>query len=87
MDGVALWGRLEKDLIVLDDGGEIPESDARYLAPVEPGKIIGVHLAYRSRIEEYAARVPDRTVLLHEASDIADRAPRTDTERRGGRGS
>ena len=59
MGGVALWGRLEKDLIVLDDGGEIPERDARYLAPVEPGKIVGVHLSYRSRIEEYAARVPE----------------------------
>ena len=35
------------------------EADARYLAPVEPSKILAVHLTYRSRVEEYAARLPD----------------------------
>ena len=29
-----------------------------YLAPVEPTKILAVHLTYRSRVEEYAARIP-----------------------------
>src|SRR5262249_45622689 len=29
------------------------------LAPVEPSKIICVHLSYRSRIEEYRAQIPD----------------------------
>ena len=31
---------------------------ASYLAPVEPTKILAVHLTYRSRVEEYAARTP-----------------------------
>ena len=30
-----------------------------FLAPVAPTKIIAVHLTYRSRIEEYGARMPD----------------------------
>jgi 5-oxopent-3-ene-1,2,5-tricarboxylate decarboxylase/2-hydroxyhepta-2,4-diene-1,7-dioate isomerase len=54
----AEWGRLRGATIVLDDGRELAESEAVYLAPVRPGKIIAVHLTYRSRIEEYAARVP-----------------------------
>jgi len=53
------WGRLDGSEILLDDGSRLPEAEARYLAPVEPSKIIAVHLSYRSRIEEYGARVPD----------------------------
>ena len=52
------WGRIDGETIVLDDGSAIPEADARYLAPVEPSKIIAVHLTYQSRITEYAARTP-----------------------------
>jgi 5-oxopent-3-ene-1,2,5-tricarboxylate decarboxylase/2-hydroxyhepta-2,4-diene-1,7-dioate isomerase len=44
--------------VVLDDGGELPAADATFLAPVEPTKIIATHLTYRSRVEEYGARVP-----------------------------
>jgi 5-oxopent-3-ene-1,2,5-tricarboxylate decarboxylase/2-hydroxyhepta-2,4-diene-1,7-dioate isomerase len=58
LDGVAVSGRVENDTIVLDDGRELPEAEVTYLAPVTPSKIIAVHLTYRSRIEEYAARVP-----------------------------
>jgi 5-oxopent-3-ene-1,2,5-tricarboxylate decarboxylase/2-hydroxyhepta-2,4-diene-1,7-dioate isomerase len=53
------WGRLEGAEIVLDDGRRIPEPDAEYRAPVEPSKIVAVHLSYRSRVEEYGARIPD----------------------------
>ena len=58
VDGSPAWGRLEGERIVLDDGTEVAGADARYLAPVEPSKIIATHLTYRSRVEEYAARVP-----------------------------
>ncbi len=57
-DGEAAWGRREGDEIVLDSGVRLPEADARYLAPAQPSKIIAVHLTYRSRVEEYAARPP-----------------------------
>lgn len=57
-DGVAAWGRVEGDEIVLESGQRVAEGEARYLAPAEPTKIIAVHLTYRSRVEEYEARPP-----------------------------
>jgi 5-oxopent-3-ene-1,2,5-tricarboxylate decarboxylase/2-hydroxyhepta-2,4-diene-1,7-dioate isomerase len=56
--GVPAWGRLENGDVVLDDGTRLAEVDAQFVAPVEPSKILAVHLAYRSRVEEYAAKVP-----------------------------
>jgi 5-oxopent-3-ene-1,2,5-tricarboxylate decarboxylase/2-hydroxyhepta-2,4-diene-1,7-dioate isomerase len=58
VDGAARWGRLDAGAVVLDDGTRLPASEARYLAPVEPSKVVAVHLSYRSRVEEYAASVP-----------------------------
>jgi len=58
VDGAPRWGRLDDGEILLDDGARMRERDATYLAPVEPTKIFAVHLTYRSRVEEYAARVP-----------------------------
>ncbi|MDA0160993.1 fumarylacetoacetate hydrolase family protein [Solirubrobacter ginsenosidimutans] len=56
--GEPVWGRLDSGAIVLDTGERIAEAQARYLAPATPSKIIAVHLTYRSRVEEYAARIP-----------------------------
>ena len=58
-DGVALWGQPAGDSIHLDDGSSVPESDATYLAPVEPTKIICTHLNFPSRVEEFGARTPE----------------------------
>jgi 5-oxopent-3-ene-1,2,5-tricarboxylate decarboxylase/2-hydroxyhepta-2,4-diene-1,7-dioate isomerase len=58
LDGSAVWGRLDGDTITLDDGRTLVEAEAAYLAPVEPSKIIAVHLTYRSRLTEYAAMTP-----------------------------
>ncbi len=52
------WGRLDGDAVVLDSGERLPAQGVRFLAPVEPTKIIATHLTYRSRVDEYAARVP-----------------------------
>ncbi len=57
-DGAPAWGRREGEEVVLDSGERILEAEALYLAPVEPTKILAVHLTYRSRVEEYAARTP-----------------------------
>ena len=44
---------------MLDDGGtRLDPASVRWLAPVEPSKIVAVHLTYRSRLVEYAAREP-----------------------------
>jgi 5-oxopent-3-ene-1,2,5-tricarboxylate decarboxylase/2-hydroxyhepta-2,4-diene-1,7-dioate isomerase len=58
VDASPVWGRLEGERVVLEDGRTVAEDEVVYLAPVEPSKILAVHLTYRSRIEEYAARVP-----------------------------
>jgi 5-oxopent-3-ene-1,2,5-tricarboxylate decarboxylase/2-hydroxyhepta-2,4-diene-1,7-dioate isomerase len=58
VEGAPAWGCLAGDAIELEDGRTVAESEATYLAPVEPSKIIAVHLTYRSRVDEYAAQVP-----------------------------
>lgn len=58
LDGQPVWGTRAGGTIKVSDGRSIPESEAHYLAPAEPSKILAVHLTYRSRIEEYKARVP-----------------------------
>lgn len=56
--GEAAWGRREGDGVVLDSGERVLEGEVRYLAPVEPTKILAVHLTYGSRVREYAAKEP-----------------------------
>jgi 5-oxopent-3-ene-1,2,5-tricarboxylate decarboxylase/2-hydroxyhepta-2,4-diene-1,7-dioate isomerase len=57
--GVPAWGVLAAGEVVLDDGGtRLDPASVRWLAPVEPSKIVAVHLTYRSRLVEYAAREP-----------------------------
>ncbi|MDX6519699.1 MAG: hypothetical protein QOF08_304 [Gaiellales bacterium] len=58
IDGSPSWGRLDGDDVQLDSGRRVRAIDAHFLAPVEPSKIIATHLTYRSRVEEYAARIP-----------------------------
>jgi 5-oxopent-3-ene-1,2,5-tricarboxylate decarboxylase/2-hydroxyhepta-2,4-diene-1,7-dioate isomerase len=58
-EGVPAWGVLAAGEVVLDDGGaRLDPASVRWLAPVEPSKIVAVHLTYRSRLVEYAAREP-----------------------------
>ena len=57
-DGVATWGRLDGDTVVLSDGGVLPQAGAHFLAPVQPTKILATHLAYQSRVTEYAMARP-----------------------------
>jgi 5-oxopent-3-ene-1,2,5-tricarboxylate decarboxylase/2-hydroxyhepta-2,4-diene-1,7-dioate isomerase len=58
VDDAPLWGRRDGNRIVLDDGRDVPEAEAAYLAPVQPSKILAVHLTYRSRVDEYRAQTP-----------------------------
>lgn len=57
-NGTPCWGSLEGDVIRLDQGPDVPIDSAHWLAPVEPSKIIAVHLTYRSRLMEYKAKTP-----------------------------
>ena len=57
--GDRVWGRLEGERVITDDGRDLDAAAVRWLAPVAPSKIIAVHLTYRSRLLEYAvARMP-----------------------------
>jgi 5-oxopent-3-ene-1,2,5-tricarboxylate decarboxylase/2-hydroxyhepta-2,4-diene-1,7-dioate isomerase len=44
--------------LVAGDGRRVTAADAVHLPPVTPSKIICVHLNYRSRVDEFMARLP-----------------------------
>ena len=57
-DGSPAWGQLRDGEIVLDSGAALDPATVKWLAPVEPSKILAVHLTYRSRLVDYDARQP-----------------------------
>jgi 5-oxopent-3-ene-1,2,5-tricarboxylate decarboxylase/2-hydroxyhepta-2,4-diene-1,7-dioate isomerase len=57
-DGSPAWGHLRDGEIVLDSGVSLDSDGVAWLAPVEPSKILAVHLTYRSRLLDYDARQP-----------------------------
>ena len=63
-------GRRSTGRFVVAGGERFAAADVRFLAPVAPTKVIAVHLTYRSRLEEYAAKNARRAVLLHEAAEL-----------------
>jgi 5-oxopent-3-ene-1,2,5-tricarboxylate decarboxylase/2-hydroxyhepta-2,4-diene-1,7-dioate isomerase len=78
IDGEAAWGVPVGEAIQLPDGSTVAAEEARYLAPVEPSKIVATHLTYRSRAEEYRmARLPaEPSYFLKPPSSVsAHRAP------------
>jgi 2-keto-4-pentenoate hydratase/2-oxohepta-3-ene-1,7-dioic acid hydratase in catechol pathway len=58
LDGVTTPVRVEGDELVAADGRRARKAEAVHLHPVEPSKILCVHLNYRSRVEEFGARLP-----------------------------
>ncbi len=58
LDGAAVEARRDGDLLVAADGRRIGVHEAVHLPPVEPTKIICVHLNYRSRAEELRTAPP-----------------------------
>jgi len=58
LDGVATPVVRDGDELVTGDGHRIPAEQAIHLPPVEPSKIIAVHLNYRSRVEEFMTKLP-----------------------------
>jgi 5-oxopent-3-ene-1,2,5-tricarboxylate decarboxylase/2-hydroxyhepta-2,4-diene-1,7-dioate isomerase len=58
LDGVATRVVREGDELVADDGHRVPVEQAVHLPPVEPSKIIAVHLNYRSRVQEFGMKLP-----------------------------
>ncbi len=65
LDGYATTVRRDGDELVARDGRRVAADDAVHLPPVEPTKIICVHLNYRSRVEEFMARLPPAPTYFH----------------------
>lgn len=53
------------DELVAGDGRRIGIEDAIHLAPVEPRKIICVHLNYKSRVDEFMTKLPVTPTYFH----------------------
>ncbi|MSP43501.1 MAG: FAA hydrolase family protein [Alphaproteobacteria bacterium] len=54
-EGAPVWVRPEGDRLRLGDGRAVAESEAIYLPPSDPTKIICIHLNYESRRVEFKA--------------------------------
>ena len=51
--------------LLADDGRRVVESEAVYLPPMTPQKIICIHLNYRSRVAEYQLPTPATPTFFH----------------------
>ena len=65
LDGAAVGAVREGDDLVVADGRRVSIGDARHLAPVEPTKIICVHLNYKSRVDEFLAQLGPAPTYFH----------------------
>ena len=65
LEGHAVSVHRQGDDLVTADGRRVAIDDARHLPPVEPTKIIGCHLNYRSRVEEFMATLPSAPTYFH----------------------
>ncbi|WP_232698566.1 fumarylacetoacetate hydrolase family protein [Brevibacillus daliensis] len=57
-DDQIVKGYMNEEMLHLENGERIPESEAHFLEPVEPTKIIAVHLNYPSRLHAFGAKTP-----------------------------
>jgi 5-oxopent-3-ene-1,2,5-tricarboxylate decarboxylase/2-hydroxyhepta-2,4-diene-1,7-dioate isomerase len=65
LDGMPIGVVREGEELVAEDGRRIPAGLATHLPPVEPTKIIAVHLNYRSRVDEFMTRLPPAPTYFH----------------------
>jgi 2-keto-4-pentenoate hydratase/2-oxohepta-3-ene-1,7-dioic acid hydratase in catechol pathway len=65
LDGVATDVERDADDLVTADGRRILITEARHLPPVEPTKIVCVHLNYESRRAEFQAKLGDAPTYFH----------------------
>ena len=53
------------DALIAGDGREVAIADAIHLPPVDPTKIIAVHLNYQSRTDEFMTKLPAAPTYFH----------------------
>lgn len=65
LDGYPAVVTCRGDTLVADDGREVDPAAAVHLPPVEPTKIICVHLNYQSRVREFMTKLPPAPTYFH----------------------
>ncbi len=65
LDGYPTVVQRDENELVANDGRRISMQKAIHLAPVEPRKIICVHLNYKSRVDEYMTKLPAHPTYFH----------------------
>ncbi len=65
IEGHPVAVNLDGERLVAEDGREVFVTHAQHLPPVEPTKILCVHLNYRSRVEEFMTRLPAAPTYFH----------------------
>jgi 5-oxopent-3-ene-1,2,5-tricarboxylate decarboxylase/2-hydroxyhepta-2,4-diene-1,7-dioate isomerase len=65
LDGVATTVTRDEDELVAPDGRRIPMDEPTHLPPVQPSKIVCVHLNYESRRAEFLADLGPAPTFFH----------------------
>jgi 5-oxopent-3-ene-1,2,5-tricarboxylate decarboxylase / 2-hydroxyhepta-2,4-diene-1,7-dioate isomerase len=65
LEGEPTHVQVDGDELVTADGHRVATEGAEHLPPVEPTKIIAVHLNHRSRVEEFMATLPAAPTYFH----------------------
>ena len=65
LDGYPTPVERRGDVLVAGDGREVAAATAVHLPPVEPTKIICVHLNYESRVREFMTKLPPAPTYFH----------------------
>lgn len=65
LEGYPTVVQRQGDVLIAGDGRRIGIEDAIHLAPVEPRKIICVHLNYKSRVDEFMTKLPATPTYFH----------------------
>jgi 5-oxopent-3-ene-1,2,5-tricarboxylate decarboxylase / 2-hydroxyhepta-2,4-diene-1,7-dioate isomerase len=65
LDGAVTAVVRDDDRLVAGDGRSVPLSEAQHLPPVQPSKILCVHLNHRSRVEEFRTSLPAAPTFFH----------------------
>lgn len=65
LDGYPILTKREGETLVARDGRSTPIDAAVHLPPVEPTKIVCVHLNYHSRVDEFMTKLPPAPTYFH----------------------
>ncbi len=65
LDGAIVTVTRDGDDLVAGDGRRVAANTATHLPPVEPSKIIAVHLNHRSRVDEFMTKLPPAPTYFH----------------------